>query len=240
MKTKRWKAVSFQIRLSVLLFFLCCCSSLQAQEVIQHKSGEDLKQYLLDSVKFIAKDYTSGFVKFKDGTSARGPVNISTIEKRIYFINPQGEIQVLANEDKVDYVAFGGKTYIKSRYGYVELVRSNEQAALGIVRRVTFLEGEKTGAFGTKSETTSITSVNTFFEGGNMYTLGVNQNTPYRYKVIPYLYKGDKVLLSTKKNLLKCFPDKKEAIESYLKDHAVDFERLEDMNRLFDAILQMQ
>ena len=45
----------------------------------------------------------SGFVKFKDGSHARGPINISTIEQHIYFINPEGEIQVLANEDQVSY-----------------------------------------------------------------------------------------------------------------------------------------
>ena len=110
----------------ILLFlcFLACGSALQAQDVIQHQRGDDLHEYLLDSVKFIAKDYTAGFVKFKDGTSARGPVNISTIEQRIYFINPAGEVQILTNEDQVSYVTFSGRTFIKSKYGYVELVKS--------------------------------------------------------------------------------------------------------------------
>lgn len=226
----------------ILLFlcFLACGSALQAQDVIQHQRGDDLHEYLLDSVKFIAKDYTAGFVKFKDGTSARGPVNISTIEQRIYFINPAGEVQILTNEDQVSYVTFSGRTFIKSKYGYVELVKSHEEGALGAVRRVTFLEAEKKGAYGSTSETTSVASVGTFFEAGNMYTLGVNQNTPYRYKVIPYLYKGDKVLMSSKRNLLKCFPDKKGFIESYLKDNPVDFENMDDMSRLFEVLLKAE
>lgn len=228
---------------SLLFFFaLCLCASLQAQdvEVIQHQRGEDLQQYLLDSVKFISKDYTSGFVKFRDGSHAMGPVNISTIEQRIYFINPEGEIQVLANEDQVSYVTFNKRTFIKSSYGYVELLTTTAQASLGAVRRVTFLETEKKGAFGMASQTTSISTVNTYFEGGNMYTLGVNQDTPYKYKVIPYFYRNEKVLMSTRKNLIKCFPEKKAFIEGYLKEHPVDFENFEEVSQLFDAVLKAE
>ena len=39
-------------------------------------------------------------------------------------------------------------------------------------------------------------------------------------------------------NLTKCFPDKKGFIESYLKDNPVDFENMDDMTRLFEALLK--
>ena len=233
-----WKAVSGKIRLSVLLLFCCCSAQAQAQDVIQHQRGDDLKEYLLDSVKFVAPEYSAGFVKFKDGTSARGPVNVSTIDQRIYFVNPEGEVQVLVNEDQVSYVTFAGRTFIKSRYGYVEPIDKAGDISLGVVRRVSFLENKKTGAFGSSAETVAVTSVNSFYEGGNRYNLGTNQNTPCRYKIIPYFLKGEKVLLSNKKNLLKCFPDRKDFIEGYLKENPVDFEKLENVSELFKIIKQ--
>lgn len=211
---------------------------MQAQDVIQHQRGDDLKEYLLDSVKFVVPEYTAGFVKFRDGSFARGPVNISTIEQRIYFVNPEGEVQVLVNEDQVSYVTFAGRTFIKSRYGYVEPIDKAGDVSLGVVRRVSFLESKKTGAFGTNAETSSVTSVSSIYDSGLRYTLGVNQDTPYRYKVIPYLLKGEKVLLSNKKNLLKCFPDRKDFIEGYLKENPVDFEKLENVSELFKIIKQ--
>ncbi len=108
--------------------------------------------------------------------------------------------------------------------------------SLGVVRRVSFLESKKTGAFGTNAETSSVTSVSSIYDSGLRYTLGVNQDTPYRYKVIPYLLKGEKVLLPNKKNLLKCFPDSKDFIEGYLKEHTVDFEKSEEVAALFEAV----
>lgn len=224
--------------ISLLTVLLFCCLSLPAQNVIQHKKGDDLKQYLLDSIKFISEDYQSGFVKFRDGSSARGPVNISTIEQRIYFINPSGDVQVLVNEDQVSYVTFSGRTFIKSKYGYLELLATVDEAAMGVVRRVTFLEADKKGAYGSSSQTTSVSTVTSFQEAGVMYTLGADKETPFLYKVLPYFYKNDKVLLSNRKNLIKCFPEKKAFIETYLNEHSVDFEKAEDVSALFEALKQ--
>ena len=223
-------------RFILVLALLGFCCALSAQDVIHHKRGEDLQQYLLDSIKFVLPGYQSGIVKFKDGSFSRAPLNISTIEQRLYFLNPSNEVQVLTNEDQVDYVFMDRRSFFKSRYGYVEKLTTIGDIALGVVRRVTFLETEKKGAYGAPTQTSSVSTINSIQEGGIMYTLNVDQTTPFLYKVIPYLCKENKILLSNKKNLMKCFPGKKEAIESYLKEHSVDFESLEDMQQLFEAL----
>ena len=220
----------------LVLALLGFCCTLSAQDVIHHKRGEDLQQYLLDSIKFVLPGYQSGIVKFKDGTFARSPLNISTIEQRIYFLNPSNEVQVLTNEDQVVYVFIDRRSFLKSRYGYVEKMETIGDVSLGAVRRVSFLETEKKGAYGAPTQTSSVTTIGSIQEGGVMYTLNVDQTTPFLYKVLPYLCKEDKILLPNKKNLIKCFPDKKEAIESYLKEHSVDFESLDDMKQLFEAL----
>ena len=220
-----------------LLFCLClACTTLSAQDVVHHQRGEDLQQYMLDSVKFVNPDFQSGVVIFKNGTYSRGPLNISTIEQRVYFINPSGETQVLANEDEVKRVTIKNRTFQKSPYGYVELLKSADEAGLGSVRRVSFMETEKKGAYGMASQTTAVTTVGSYSEAGVMRTLGVDQSTPFKYKVIPYLLKGEKVLISNKKNLQKCFPDKKSVIDAYLHEHSVDFENIDDMRSLFEAL----
>lgn len=222
-------------------FFFClcfACTTLPAQDVVHHQRGEDLQQYLLDSVKFVNPDFKSGMVVFKDGTFSRGPLNISTIEQCVYFINPSGDIQVLANEDQVKRVSIGNRSFVKSKYGYVELLQVEGEVALGVVRRVSFFETEKKGAYGSKSQTTSVTTIGTLTTAGVTYTLGVDQDTPFKYKTIPYLYLygTNRVLLSNKKNFLKCFPDKKDRIEAFVKANSVDFEKYEDAAALFEAL----
>ena len=224
-----------RIYLLVILIF-CCCTALPAQDVVHHQRGEDLQQYLLDSVKFVIPDFQSGIITFRDGSYSRGPVNISTIEQRVYFVAPDGNYQVLTDEDKVARVSVKGRTFIKSQYGYVELLDTQGDVALGAVRRTSFFETEKKGAYGMVSQTTSVTTIGTMQTNGTTYTLGVDQATPFKYKIIPYLYRNDKVYMSTRKNFLKCFPDRKADIESYLKEHYVDFESIEDVTELFNSL----
>ena len=224
-----------------ILLFICilsCCNALQAQDVIHHQRGEDLQQHLNDSIKFVVPEFQAGVIVFKDGTYSRGPVNISTIEQCIYFINDAGEYQVLTNESEVNRVSIKGRSFVKSKYGYVELLQTLDEVMLGAVRRVSFFETEKKGAYGSKSQTTAVTTVGSLYGSGQFYTLGVDQDTPFKYKVIPYLYKDNRVLLSNTKNFQKCFPDKKEQIESYLKDNSVNFENLEEVTALFKALAE--
>ena len=218
------------------LFLLFCCASVSAQNVIHHERGEDLQQYLLDSVRFVMPDFQAGIVNFLDGSFSRGPVNISTIEQRIYFIATDGEKQVLTNEDQVSRVSIKGRTFIKSKYGYIELLETEGDVALGAVRRTSFFETEKKGAYGAISQTTSVTTIGSLHQEGKTFTLDTDQSTPFKYKVIPYLYKNSRVYLSNKKNFLKCFPDKKAVIELYLKENRVDFEKIEDVEGLFKAL----
>jgi hypothetical protein len=224
-------------RYLLLLFLIFGSVSLSAQEVIHHQRGEDLQQYVLDSIKFILPGYQSGVVKFKDGSFSRAPINVSTIEQRVYFLTPSNEVQVLVDEDQVVYVFMDQRTFLKSRYGYVEQMVTIGDVTLGAVRRVSFLETEKKGAYGSTSQTTSVTTVGSFQDKGVMYTLNVDQSTPFIYSVTPYFCKNGKIVLSNKKNLLKCFPNKKDIIEEYLKEHSVNFESLEDLKRLFAAII---
>ena len=227
-------------RIILLIAFLTFVSGsgLRAQEqnVVHHERGEDLQKYLLDSVKFVIPEFQSGIVTFHDGNFSRGPVNISTIEQRVYFINTEGVQQVLTNEDQVSRVSIKGRTFIKSKYGYMELLQMTGDAALGAVRRTSFYETEKKGAYGMVSQTSSVTTIGTLSLNGQLYTLGVDQTTPFNYKVIPYLYKNSRVYISNRKNFEKCFPDKKVLIERYLTNHSIDFENLDDVTGLFEAL----
>ncbi len=220
----------------ISLILVLVCTSAFSQDVIRHGRGEDIQQYLLDSIKFVSPDFQAGVITFKDGTFSRGPVNISTIEQRVWFVGTDGIKQVLVNEDDVARVTIKGRTFIKTQYGYMEMVQTTGDVVFGCVRRVSFLETEKKGAYGMASATTSVTTIGTLQEYGTTYTLGAEQDTPYIYKVIPYLYRNNRTWISNKKNFQKCFPDKKAMIEKYLKDNSLDLEKYKDAEKLFQAL----
>ena len=174
-------------RTLMIILTACFALSIQAQDVIQHKKGEDMTQYMLDSVKYVLPDFTAGIVVFKDGRTANAPLNISTISQKLLFISPEGDIQEVINQNNIDRVSVKGHSFVKTKQGFVELLDIVDNVILGSVKRVKFLESEKKGAFGTTSETTSVTTISSITTEGQRYELAQNVNTPYTYRVTPYL-----------------------------------------------------
>ncbi|HKM13229.1 MAG TPA: hypothetical protein PL115_03935 [Bacteroidales bacterium] len=223
-------------RILIIILTAFFALNTQAQNVIQHKKGEDMSQYMLDSVKYVLPDFTAGVVIFKDGRTANGPLNISTISQKLLFISPEGEIQEVLNQNSIDRVSVKGHSFVQSKQGFIELLDMVDDVILGSVKRVKFLESEKKGAFGTTSETTSVTSISSISTEGQRYELAQNVKTPFTYRVTPYLGRNGKFSYATKKYMLKCFPSKKNEIETYLKENKVDFENLEDVRALFEYL----
>lgn len=218
-----------------IALFLFMVSGLAAQTVT-HKNSDDLNALLLDSVKYVQPEFAAGRVIFKNGEQSNGAINISTVDQKVHFIDPNGKILVISNNDEVSKVLIKGRTFMNSRYGYIELHDLNGDILFGELRRVTFLEEEKTGAFGSKSQTTAITSINSVNAGGYMVDLSQYRNTPYMYKKVPYLCRKGLFYIASKKIMQRCFPSKKEFIETYCKENDVNFSNVEEVRALFNAL----
>lgn len=196
-------------------------------------------QRMLDSVKYILPEFTAGMVIFKNGEQSNGAINISTIDQKIHFIDPKGEILVITNNDEVSRVFAKGRTFLNSRYGYIELYETIGDIFMGEVRRVGFISEDKVGAFGSKSQTTAIQTVNSVqTSGGYMVDFEKQKNSPYTYKKIPYVCRKGLFLTVSKKTLQKCFPDKKEIIEQYIQEKGPNLGNVDEVREMFKTILK--
>lgn len=198
--------------------------------------GDDLNQYILDSVKYVNEDFKPGVVTFRDGSVSRGAVNITTLEQAVLFISPEGEIQQLANIKEVARVSIGKRMFFRHNEAFVELMELVGDVGIGAVHRTSILDAQAKGAFGMVSETTAISSMTTLSDNGQLYSLAKNLNVPVLYKKVPYIYRNESFSVASKKSFIKAFPSKKGAIEAYLKEHKVDFDEYDDVKALFDAV----
>ncbi|MDD2595420.1 MAG: hypothetical protein PHD11_06345 [Bacteroidales bacterium] len=222
-------------KLLIFVFILLTWMPAFSQE-IQHGKRDDLGQYILDSVKYVMPEYSKGIVVFTNGERSEGMLNISTIRQTLMFISPEGEVLEVKDNDEVSRVTIKGRSFVRHRGLYIELLNMASDVVLAANYRINFLETEKQGAYGKASPTTSVTTISNYSDGGRMIELDQNLTTPFRYKEVPYLYKDGTFYIASKKNFQKCFPDKKKQIESYLKETKVDFEKMEDVRLLFGYI----
>ena len=221
------------ITIALMLFM----GSSAFSQTISFTSPDEHSQKVLDSVKYILPEFKAGIVIFNNGQQSNGALNINTIDQKVHFIDPNGKILVLGNNNEVDRVFIKGRTFLNSRSGYVEIYETAGEIFMGENRKVGFITEDKVGAFGSKSQTTAIQSVNSVqATGGFMVDFEKQKNSPFNYKKTPYLCKKGVLQSVSKKAFLKCFPDKKEIIEQYVAEHNPDFGKVEDVREMFKAI----
>lgn len=206
-------------------------------QTVSFTSPNAQSQKMLDSVKYVLPEFAAGMVLFNNGERSNGAININTIDQKVHFVDTKGEILVISNNEEVSRVFVKGRSFMNSRYGYIEIYETSEDVFIGELRKVGFISEDKVGAFGSKSQTTAIQSVNSVqTTGGYMVDFEKQRNTPYIYKKIPYLCRKGMIQTVTKKTLQKSFPDKKEFIEQYMDEHKPNLNNVEDALEMFKAI----
>ena len=223
----------------VVIALLLFVGSAAFSQTVSFTSPNAESQKMLDSVKYILPEFTAGMVIFKNGEQSNGAINISAIDQKIHFIDPKGEVLVITNNDEVSRVFAKGRTFLNSRYGYVELYETVGDIFMGEARKVGFISEDKVGAFGSKSQTTSIQTINSVqTSGGYMVDFEKQKNSPYTYKKIPYVCRKGLFLTVSKKTLQKCFPEKKDIIEQYIQEKNPNLNHVEDVREMFKTILK--
>ena len=189
-----------------------------------------------DSLKYVLPQFENGQVTFSNGEFATGRLNICTLDQRVHFIDTDGTVKALDANDTVDRVRLGNYLFLKYNGQYVGLTDSIDDIYLGVIKNVRVETDKKTGAYGMKSETTNITEYSSIATGGVTYDLSEAILGDYKYTQTPMLIKGKVIYPVTKKRLLKYFPDKAGIIEAYIDEHHPNFNLLEDVLPLFEAL----
>ena len=196
-------------------------------------------QKMLDSVKYVMPAFVTGTIVFDNGEQYAGPVNIYTLTQCVHYKNEDGQVMELGNNMDVSSVYLKGRTFLNSRFGYLEVLEAYGDIFMGEVKSVNIIAEAKQGAMGTTSMTTSIQTVDVI-DGRHGGTLDISpdKKTPYSYKKIPYIYKKGSFQKASKKFFLKNFGEKKGFIENYLQNNDVDFNNVEDVRKLFKAVIK--
>jgi hypothetical protein len=196
-----------------------------------------VKKAEFDSIHFAVPAFQPGLVVFNDGGRTPGAINIDCVRQMVMFIDTEGKMQDLVDNDKVARIAIGKKVFYHFGTDFVELVEVNEDmVGLGRMKTISVIDEQKKGAYGYVSQTTNITTIGSVYTGGQFYELKDNEEVPIIQKFIPYIYRDERFTRASKKAFEKAFPAKKAEIAEYLKSNKVDFENYSQVEALFNAI----
>ena len=214
----------------VLVFYIYPALAQQNSYTVRPEG--DLNKILADSIRFHYPQFTQGTVFFRDGTTSGGVLNYNMVNSEMEFIAPKGDTLSLDNEATIKYIEIGNDTFFYDKI-YLQLVEGNATAKLAKKEELKTSDIRKEGGYGGFSSTAAITTYSTLSSNGQATNLTQQQEIKV-FKTTTY-YLGDAnnhFLPMNKKNAVKLFSKKQNAIEQYFKDTKISSNKEEDIAAL--------
>lgn len=229
-----------KILFTLAILFSCSCVYAQRQNFMY---PDKASMAFYDSVKYVNPKFYPGVVISDNGKKSAGTMNICTVDQKIHFLGTDNDTLIIKNNQEVDRAYILGKAYVNTKYGYVEMLETIGDVALCVLRLTEFHTDAATGAYGLKTQTSSVKSLTsidmTSTEGvAPLMHLNINMEKPFSYSMKPYLLVKGNPYPVTRKLLCRYFPKHKVFIEEYIKENDALLTSVAPVRELFNQLKQ--
>ena len=200
--------------MSLLKRFVCALGLL-----LVGLSAQAQNKGIPNEVYYLMPKFGQGYIYFRGQGPAQGQLNICAVDNTLRFLDKSGKEMEASNADNVVKVQIDTVVFLHHQDIYYRLSAVGPDMGLAIRRDVKILMDVKEAGYGTTSQTSSIRELGTLYTEGGSYELNTEREYPYRVSNVVFIYSGDAVMLPTKNNLRKLFPDKKDEVDIYFKSN---------------------
>jgi len=216
----------------LILFFLIC-TEVSGQERVTVRVGEDANE-VLSLGRYLFPQFEDALVIFGNGTRNNAKMNYNALSGQMEFMDPDGTTFVLSGKPQV--VAFGTRVFKHSPKGYLEVISTDLQADFLIHRQFKVSSRRKRGAYGTSSDIASIDAWQSVDINHSRVALSPDEEVSYTKTYTYYVFSEGKYRLANRSGFAKIFG--KQHIDKYLAEHPVNFNKQDDLIRLFTYCTQ--
>jgi hypothetical protein len=232
----------------LLFFSLAICWGLNAQpnnEVLKVSQGDNLNEVVENDIQYAFEEFTDGIVIYKNGATGTGKLNYNYLTSEMMFIQPNtNDILALVEISDIVKITIAQRQFIPAggKKEFVELLTTKGSVYLALSRRAKALSVGKTGAYGTVSATSSISSLSHVGTGTQTVKLSVKDNIKVKTDDMYYLYSNGKaIIIKNVKSYTKVYPSTvASAIEKYVADNNISFRKRADLIKLTEYCNQLQ
>lgn len=181
-------------------------------------------------------EYLNGIVLMKNKAKTSAKLNYDTANKKMMYLQDNDEM-ILLNYNQVDTVYIADKRFIPLHTMYLEVVHTkNNEIFIDWVLKDRY-RGNR-GAYGQITQN-KVETINTAHWTNNEYKIQTAEVLERENSNAYWIYMDDKpVRCRNEKDLLKCFPNKKEEIKAFVKNEKLNFKNPADAIRIIDFCLQ--
>lgn len=198
--------------------------------------GESLEKVLPDDAVFMYPQFIEGSVLYNDGKSGQAPLNIYLPTSSLWFIDPHKDTLMLARQNDIKMATLARDIYIRYNGSFIRILKSHNGKMFGIQISVKLLEPAKKGAYGGEDHTSSIDMLSSFSLDGARYRLSTLRGISYTVSYLPIIGKDDRLMIASRRNFNRVFPEYKAQIEEYVKKERLNFSDTEAVMGLYSYL----
>lgn len=223
--------------ISIILFLALSLSALAQSGTVKVLEGKVVEgQFFFDKL-YALDSYQDGRITLKNGEYFTGKVNISTLTQTVRIISQEGDTIRINSEKDVDVVSAGRQFFRKINNFYVQLLNTDGEVSLGLVRKMTIGKEKIEGAYGGSSEVASVTKISHVVDDTRFDRLSSASNVEYIYDELVFIVVKNKMNIATKRSFEKAFPKKKALIAKYIQENNVKFSKKEEVIPFFNYLI---
>lgn len=182
--------------------------------------GQEAQGNIPADVFYMLPEFGHGMVYFSDQGPAQGEMNVCAVDQTLRFKDKNGQ-ELASKADNITKVVIDTVVFVRIDGAFYRLYPVSDDLSLAFRRDVEILRDVRKGAYGTESRTSSIREVGNLQTDGVMYTLQRAADYPYNVTETCFLFHSGDVTAISKRSLRKCFPDRKDDIDAFLKANAL-------------------
>jgi hypothetical protein len=182
---------------------------------------------------YIFPEFRKGKIKFKNLQVTEMMLNYNSVTEEMIF-DSNGKKLAIADPMSIDTIRIQGRKFIPTQNIFYEVILESWVPLL-IRHTATVISPGKPSGYGTTSQTSAITQKSSLVASRGIYEI----HLPGEYEVTPeteFMIKQDSKIykISNSNQVIKYFPEKKEAIREFVKKNRTSFKKSEDMKMLID------
>jgi hypothetical protein len=215
-------------------FLLNICLFSQGNNLITVKAGTKILDYFPVKERYRYPDFSNGQLVFKNGNVNSGRFNYNILSGEMEFIQLRDTLSI-NNKKDISLIAVAQDTFFYDN-GYIEMILGGP-VKVGYMQKFKLKEIQKKGAMGTINRSSSIDTYNSISFTGNFYQLIPNEDWVFQKKELYYFSTTARGFIQfNKKNVIKAFQQKEDAVKDYLKSNKIDFDSRKDLFKLADYL----
>ena len=226
-------------KLIILIILLSSGLLVSAQsETVTLRNGRAVNDTLFNSRIFFLKDFVNSRITMKDGSVYNAKANIVTIDHAVAMIEDSGDTIRVSKEKDIVSFSGGGALIYKIDGLYYQIIETNGDVSLAILKRLGFEKEKLQGAYGASNETSSISRVTrTLYDilGGPD---DIDVEMWYTYQELLFLVSKNRTYSPTKRNFERLFGKRKADIAEFLGDNEQQLSKDENIIRLFKHLIE--